>query len=38
MISYRIKQMNWKVLDDDFDYTYYEQCEITNISFDLTFL
>ena len=37
MISYRIKQMSWKVLDDDFDYTYYEQCEITNISFDLTF-
>ena len=37
MSSYRIKQMNWKVLHDDFDCTYYEQCEITNISFDLTF-
>ena len=37
MSSYRIKQMNWKVLDDDFDYTYYEQCEITNVLFTLTF-
>ena len=34
MSAYRIKQMNWKVLDDGFGYTYYEQCEITNISFD----
>ena len=37
MNYYRIKQMNWKVLDDDFDYTDYEQCEITNILFTLAF-
>ena len=37
MISYRIKQMNWKVSGDDFDCTSYEQCDVYNISFDLTF-
>ena len=37
MSAYKIKQMNWKVLDDDFDYTYYEQYEMPDISFGLMF-
>ena len=34
---YKIKQMNWKVLHDNFETINYKQCEVNEISFSLDY-